>query len=1400
VAHEFDVDADNDGVHEAILLDLNFPPQERPSDGALYVPIFGLTVYDLDALINLNVHGNLSGNTSPPGSGGYFGSGVTPPGGYAQTLDARISKSLQGLSPSEINPQWALDADPYIPGAIPGFTGDLDASSPTSDYVRYFERSPMTNVNAILMNRWELANMEWWWLNKGRVEFAAAGTDHQIFAGRLGEAERVFAILAQSGGSAPITANVPGFSHLFPYPGVWNQDDNRNANEGGLTNTNLGQTFAFQHPLSFTGRGRFTVSGQPKTPNLVQSLGAGNPMQWIGYDGVGMGGTVNWGQGLVALVPPNQRLIQNSQAGMLFQAFGPDGVPNNADDYLVDDMDEITVDPARLRRPYDEVFTYSDSAMLHLSKTDIDQTGTYSRIRDLMPGNINPSNATASANERRHRFTTASWDRKQFSLPRLLHPGADGQPGQAGVDDNRNGVIDDPGELGWPGTDDLRAWEFNVDLDRDTLPEFPPEFSATKQAPFEPSNAYYGFHQSRPWNTSPPPTGYGPFNPLGTICVDPFRPQLRRLLETEFGNRDQLRLQFKLSVNQILDVVRGQNSTGHPYYSPLEFRPLTPHATDSSLTSITTVAAGNALPALPPASDADREFWARYDRQRLCRDIYVMLYTLCADGQGQDVTSVAGSIIFADPDLIREMAQFAVNMVDAMDRDNVSTIFEYDDNLEDGWNLDDQPWTVDGGSQRHVVAGVETQELTFSETLWVYQPQMANDNTYTPFDETVAPPGGTNAYHFTYVELRNVAPRAIALADNAVSTGNGEDSVWRLRWTDTNNPSSINAVESSTHNIASGNGIFFKANSGTINPGGLYTIASSNWTSADSADLFVDYDSAITDMERVVPRVATVGGGSTSSPNSPSNLTPNTNLDLVHSQGSNQNRFHLANGSAGDFLSGNYEPADQNPVLILERRANPLLPQLPVTENPWVVVDYTQFARRDFLDDTGAAPTQDQTVEALTGVTAMGTPSGRQGLRSRQRRQPFEGASDQDYSAASPMTERIWNSIGTNNQGANVVSPFDVWQMHADRDFASLAELMSVSLYGPDYQTRSIARSNRSPYNQVNDDEGPYVAAGKFLLPNPPNTTASGLSTTVDKRVGPKQSSSTRQRFTNNWHRLFGFLEVPSRSHRQLGDPLQITRLPGKVNVNTVRHPEVWAGVLDDPEVFSPPERDLNGNGTYDAFEDLNGDGSLQFGLPGRTADDASRDWWFDLLLSRDGRHPDSLLTLPGTPSISTFVGGVGNIRIGGSRPFRDPGRMTQASSTSSPIEDTILRSHPVAGGSTNDWTRRLFELGTETESDNGTLHPLIKQRMLSKLMGNTTTRSNVFVVFVHVQFHEAYEDPVTGAIRVAGQIDLNSDGRRDDGHRGFFILDRSTAEEAYDRRTGTFNWREIVKHRLTIH
>jgi hypothetical protein len=247
------------------------------------------------------------------------------------------------------------------------------------------------------------------------------------------------------------------------------------------------------------------------------------------------------------------------------------------------------------------------------------------------------------------------------------------------------------------------------------------------------------------------------------------------------------------------------------------------------------------------------------------------------------------------------------------------------------------------------------------------------------------------------------------------------------------------------------------------------------------------------------------------------------------------------------------------------------------------------------------------------------------------------------------------------------------------------------------------------------------------------------------------------------------------------------------------------AGLIDDPLLFFPTERDFNGDGNPDmTTEDYNSNGVFDYGLPGAGVNDVSHDWWLDFMEARDGRHAESGLVLPGQPAVMINPGAPDVQQVAGSRPFRSltaskdlaglAANATNAPNRASPIEDSLFRSHP-----DNNSTRGLFDLGNASETNSNSLQDFVRRRILSKIAGNTTNRSNVFVVFISVQFHEAVEDSTTGAVRIGGRIDLNNDGLRDDGHRGFFIVDRSAAEEAYDPRTGKFDWRVLIKHRLTI-
>ena len=305
-----------------------------------------------------------------------------------------------------------------------------------------------------------------------------------------------------------------------------------------------------------------------------------------------------------------------------------------------------------------------------------------------------------------------------------------------------------------------------------------------------------------------------------------------------------------------------------------------------------------------------------------------------------------------------------------------------------------------------------------------------------------------------------------------------------------------------------------------------------------------------------------------------------------------------------------------------------------------------------------------------------------------------------------------------------------------------------------------------------------------FLMPSPPNQSVGGnASTDPGQTISFPQPSggTTRRRYQNHWHRLLEFVEVPTRTHlhTQFGGPFGTNRVPGRINLNTMRHPEVLAALLDDPELFRPPNAAAN-----------------RFGLRGNVGltndNDPLRDWWAEFLTSRDGRHPETDLRLPGMPY---------------SKPFRSFGVMTDnanvAAATSvapvagSAVEESILRAHPDGTSA-----RGLFDLGTAAEANSNNLDHFNRRRILSKIIGNATTRSNVFYAFVHVQFHEVHKhtDAAGNAhYRVAGRFDLDGDGNSDDEHRGFFVIDRSDAKDAYDAVTGKINWEHLVKHRLTI-
>jgi len=325
-------------------------------------------------------------------------------------------------------------------------------------------------------------------------------------------------------------------------------------------------------------------------------------------------------------------------------------------------------------------------------------------------------------------------------------------------------------------------------------------------------------------------------------------------------------------------------------------------------------------------------------------------------------------------------------------------------------------------------------------------------------------------------------------------------------------------------------------------------------------------------------------------------------------------------------------------------------------------------------------------------------------------------------------------------------------------------------------------------------------AAALFLMPDFPNS----INPPAVPPVPPLPPVVLEDRARDNrWYRLFQFVEVPSRVNRMLGNYVALSRVPGKLNLNTIRHWEVYAGLVDNP-ILLDREPNLGAN-RFTTDRTMGG-----------TLAPVNRDRWREYLVARDGKtvsgydataNTASQYLIPGTPN---------------ARPFRSPGyRSTKTDDNGA--ESTIFRLHSgdlgnpalnanvVADRNDNDGTtmivktnRNWLEIADQTQHEavQGITSPMQQHQLLTKIMNNTTTVSNTFIVYSTAAYFEAVEDPPnSGIIRIGSRIDLEGADDANPGwqQRAVFVIDRTEAFKAYDPGTGDFDWKRLVKARATI-
>ncbi len=1424
--YELDADNDGDGINEGIWMDLNYPVQET-STGKLYVILHSVTIYDLDALIDVNVHGNLAG-LSRIGNFQSNAAGLVRDGLMSNQY---LSRSNHGLGPNEINPLWAMRR------GVPPF-----AHPSLAQFATHFGRTPVNDI--------EQANMEWLWLLNGRGKFTGATLDN-LLAGRWGETDRLYNSIRPGGthlvedlprpgrsGNAQQSSNSGiRFGGGYTTSGRNGFDDNQDRYEGEA-DTSQGRLRAFGQPIDYAGTGRThsgsfagydgisftTVNGNPRQPLLHHDTGSSGPERWLRY----LGYSVN-------------RAMDDTVSRYTFGQNETFEQGNNATDDLVSDpfYDALFEDPLETifdvdfaQRQFDQIFGPQDLLALHLTPADKASAPDEitERLTELAPyGFENTLN-----NDVRERFTTISNSLRRFMMKHDL--GRDLQFGTA--------------------DDGPRAWEFSADTD-----------GADR------NSDGYGDGDGR--REFPPAFGVTPANGQPYSATDPFRPQVRRLLTVEAGENRELIGQLPLSINHILDVERSAQTPDEQSQptqflkyiqkAGLRFRPLTEHPSAELDNTILTL---NAIPtwtpgtgvAFPPSTPGQREFWARRDRQKLARDIYVLLYTI--GGARQNGTAIKNYTGLNNPSLLesdttapalytheqlRRMAQFAVNMVDAMDTDNIITKFEYDKNLGSGWGMDDDPYTadftvgntmhsdynavtesglypedqtVDGAAaaipERGVVYGVEAQELAFSEVLGIQSPDIT-DHVATPFSDA------GSKHNFMFVEIQNMSPTQHRLAttqSNVAATA-----IWRLARYDRKSGTAAPIGSPS----APDNGIAFLSHpDNVIQGGGRFSISSSNDAGMASSAFFIDTGDATSGnfdgtFELIAPNATGVTpptSANTAGSSDPGYATPLTDLDLIHSTHASghfaslsgnflatptigpyngNDAFNLPidaldnNAGAGDFGNSSNDGFD----VVLQRRANPNLPALNATDNPWIEVDRTRIIMMPFALVSG--DTADQVYTPATGMTPA---SGHLlDLVSTERREPLDDGTRKPC-VPSPVAYRLNtvkgdlaaasnDTLGIN--AANTVpllAPFQLWQAHFDRDFVSPGELLNLPIVGPNLLTQRLERMKYSPYQQAfSDPKNPPADPNAATTLDPKHVSSASAMLLRPDFPNFNASDPTDIARDNRWYRLFQFVEVPSRIHRMLGNYVTLDRVPGKLNLNTMRHWEVYAGLVDNPILLDrEPDPVANNRFTRD-----------------RTPDSVSstnyRDRWLEFLLARDGNPVTSFDPRPGVNAARSFV----LPATPNSNPFRSQGYRTGGINDDG-SQSTIFRAFSAdVTDADNATNRNWLELGDSTQHKvPGTTNTVHQHQLLSKIMNNSTTVSNTFIVYSTAAYFEAVEDPAnSGMIRVGARLDLepNAAPPTNPGwqQRAVFIIDRTEAFNAYDAGSGDFDWERLIRARATI-
>ena len=443
------------------------------------------------------------------------------------------------------------------------------------------------------------------------------------------------------------------------------------------------------------------------------------------------------------------------------------------------------------------------------------------------------------------------------------------------------------------------------------------------------------------------------------------------------------------------------------------------------------------------------------------------------------------------------------------------------------------------------------------------------------------------------------------------------------------------------------------------------------------------------------------------------------------------------------------------PVVVLRRLVDPYLP--PSVSNPYVTIDMTQITP-EMISGGGGFGNDARKLIKNPGMKGKNNPDYKdEGSRaSFNRPQPYHHVPASFYRVADPMLTTDNGKYGTlrpqtapsdytsgpkttfwryNGKNAALPPPFVApgtdtfetprYSLHLDRVPLSIGEAL----------TTATCRPHEFPF--FNNASADYVAGW-----HDPNTRLYRFLELVqagDTRV--VQNLTLTDPFNGN---PLPFPAYPVQIGAEGG------RIPGKINVNTMSK-EVFSALCDAQPTnrFTQAQVDqvwlaLQTNRPYWGFGMGEYSGANDpLGGPVAPAGNIKR-----------GMNQSLLREHPGLGVASPFAGtrtdtsDLLNLMLDGQNAFNNPGGM-----------------------------RPPTVLGTAFGQAGAELPPSVRQELLSKIIGNTTSRSNCFAVWVTVGYFEVVSDQGGTGSTYAPQMILGMEMQPRTRRRFFSMIDRTQLE-----------------------